>query len=492
MTLLMEGRGCNESHRTHRWREVGGFSVWALVLMLVSLWLVPGTVLAQEREPSEEPLSVEEAPPLDPSESAAAPRLIDGWREILMFGLDNEVIELLSVLRDQRERRLFPEIAELFAQSANPRLRQRILEFYTTMEYAGGESEALSVIQAHREVPGDLLLAAIRYVSAVVENPLPETRAALREVAEGTQITAAETAIRALGRRGGDEEIAPLVERLSDRRTPGPVRAAIILALGDLGATEAVDELLRIAGDTVEESTTRQFSADSLGRIGDERAIPLLLELAVGTDTMLRAYAVNALGAFRGDEVERIVINALRDSFWRVRVAALEAVARHDLEAAIPAVQFRAQRDPEGRVRTEALSALARMSDPRARTFLHEFVLGERNPEAMRITALQRLAEVDWRSTIPLFEQIVEAEQRKPQSRMMDQVGRMISTSDEVVPNAIYEAFLDHPNFIMQIYGIRAVGRHGIRALRERVATMSEAPHHQAVRRVATDALERM
>lgn len=485
MTSTTEYACGNGSKGPQRLLEGGGIPRRVLVGLFVILWLAPTTVLADENERAEQPEQPERV-------EDSAPGLIDGWREVLMFGLDNEVIELLSILRDQRERRLFPEIAELFDQTSNPRLRQRILEFYATMEYPDGELAALTVIQAHREVPGDLLLAAIRYVSSAIENPQDETRVALRAVADGTQITAAETAIRALGRRGGDEEIAPLVERLADRRTPGPIRAAVILALGDLRAAEAVDELLRIAGDSVEESTTRQFAADSLGRIGDERAIPLLLELAVGSDTMLRAYAVNALGAFRGEEVERIVINALRDSFWRVRVAALEAVARHDLEAAIPAMQFRAQRDPEGRVRTEALRALAQMSDPGARTFLHEFVMGERNPEAMRITALQRLADADWRATITLFEQIVEAEQRKPQSRMMDQVGRMISTSDEVVPNAVYEAFLDHPNFIMQIYGIRAVGRHGVRALRERVVTMSEAPHHQAVRRVATDALERM
>ncbi|TVR00573.1 MAG: HEAT repeat domain-containing protein [Spirochaetaceae bacterium] len=475
--------GCK---RLQRGRGSRGLSRVVLVALLVFLGLVPVTVRAEEPEGAVEPTLAEE------TEGAAEPTLIDGWREVLMFGLDNEVIELLSVLRDQRERRLFPEIAELFDQSVNPRLRQRVLEFFTTMEYPDGEPAALVVLEAYREVPTDLLLAAIRYVSLVVTHPQEETRAALREVAEGTQITAAETAIRALGRRGGEEEIGPLVQRLSDRRAPSPIRAAVILALGDLRATEAVDELLRIAGDTVEESTTRQFAADSLGRIGDEQAIPLLMELAVGSDTMLRAYAVNALGAFRDDEVERIIVNSLRDSFWRVRVAALEAVARHDMDSAIPVVQFRAQRDPEPRVRTEAIRSLAQMSDPRARTFLHELVLGERNPEAMRITALQRLADNDWRATVPLFEQIVETEHGKPQSRMLDQVGRIISTSDEAVPHAIYERFLDHPNFIMQIYGIRAAGRHGISALRERVSKMTDAPHHQAVRRAATDALERM
>ncbi|TVR29894.1 MAG: HEAT repeat domain-containing protein [Spirochaetaceae bacterium] len=470
-----------------------------LLVGVATLWLPAQQLPDQESVPQqseEDPFAVPETgeelgiEQQDEDQQLRAP--IDDWRDTLMYGIDSEVITLLETLLEQREDRLHQEIVDLYDSSRNPRLQRRILDFFNEMRWDGAETQALRVLSEPREHPNDLLLSAVRYVSAAVESPAHETLQALHGVADSPQMMLAETAIRAIGLRGGEDDIGPLLNRLNDRRTPSALRAAVVLALGELRAVDAVDELIQISSNTSEDGTVRRYAADSLGKIGDPRAIDTLSALVSSDDTLLRAYAVNGIGHFEGEEVERVLTNALRDSFWRVRVSALQGIARHNMTDAIAAVIFRAERDPEVPVRSQAFETLSALDDRRARTFLQDFVQNERNSEALRISALQKMLEADAAAHAAVIEKLIDAEYDKPQSRILDQIGRILSTSETTVPNRIYDRLLHHPNFVIQIYGVRAAGRHGLSGLRARVSEMAEEPYHQAVRRTARDALERM
>ncbi len=458
---------------------------------VVALWL-PAQQLADEDDSLPVPESGEELGIEQQEEQQRLRTPIDDWRDTLMYGIDSEVIALLETLLEQREDRLHQEIRDLYDSSHNPRLQRRILDFFNEMRWDGAETQALRMLGQPREYPNDLVLSAVRYVSAAVESPAPETLQALHGIAGSAQMMLAETAIRAIGQRGAEDDIGPLLDRLNDRRTPGALRAAVVLALGELRAVDAVEELIQISSNTSEDGTVRRYAADSLGKIGDPRAIDTLSALVSSDDTLLRAYAVNGIGHFEGGEVERVLTNALRDSFWRVRVSALQGIARHNMTDAVAAVIFRAERDPEVPVRSQAFETLSALDDQRARTFLQDFVQDERNSEALRISALQKMLEADPAAHATVIEKLIDAEYDKAQSRILDQIGRILSTSETTVPNRIYDRLLHHPNFVIQIYGVRAAGRHGLSGLRSRVSEMAEEPYHQAVRRTARDALERM
>lgn len=477
------------------WVQFCGIRPLLLVVLPVVLLLgVP--VVAPADDPSEElPPPAVEAEDLGIEERTEDEGLrapIDDWRDTLRFGIDSEVISLLETLTEQREGRLHEEIAELYDFSPNPRLRRRILEFFTELQYGGAEELALQVLREPREHSNELVLAAVRYVAAVVEEPMSETLASLHEIADSAQPMLADTAMRAIGRRGGQDDIEPLMQRLTDRRTPTALRGSVILALGELRAADAVEELIRIVGATAEDATVRRYAADSLGRIGDPRAIEPLSALLRSEDTMLRAYVVNGLGHFEGAEVERALTAALRDSYWRVRVAALQGIARHGMHGAVPAVVFRAERDPETPVRNEALLTLARLDSRETRKFLSEYVQNSRIPEASRIVALRHMLEQNTGAYVDVVEALIEAEYDKSNSGTLDQIGRVLSTSEQRVPDAVYERLLDHPNFVIKIYGLRAIGRHNVRSLSDRLREMAEEGNHQAVRRTAVDALNRI
>lgn len=82
---------------------------------------------------------------------------------------------------------------------------------------------------------------------------------------------------------------------------------------------------------------------------------------APGPDYWLRVWALRGLLWLWDDRATSAVVGALDDDAWRVREMGLKVVARHRLDAALPAVALR-QQDPVARVRQAAQRALVRLS----------------------------------------------------------------------------------------------------------------------------------
>jgi uncharacterized protein len=107
----------------------------------------------------------------------------------------------------------------------------------------------------------------------------------------------AQLAVRWLGQHGGKDALEPLKDALT--HSDAGVRAAALLALGDLGDRRALPTLCdRLASDGA--SMARQAAAQSLGRLGD-RSVESALETAAGTDpkSKVRKAARDALTQVR-------------------------------------------------------------------------------------------------------------------------------------------------------------------------------------------------
>lgn len=102
------------------------------------------------------------------------------------------------------------------------------------------------------------------------------------------------------------------------------MREQAVRQLIEMGA-EAVPALLRVVSDPF--SRGRSGALRALGAIGDDRALPMLLELLTAEDELLRANAAFALSNFAGEQVAAALERSLHDSKARVRRAAAEALA---------------------------------------------------------------------------------------------------------------------------------------------------------------------
>jgi HEAT repeat protein len=124
-----------------------------------------------------------------------------------------------------------------------------------------------------------------------------------------------------------------------------------------------------------EHSIVRGHAAVCLGRLGDPRAIPHLMELCRDPEVTVRVVVMEALGLLRAREAERVLVEGLGDSARDVRGSAARALGFLGAIDAIPALGRVLDSDPDRWVRLDAVEALVILGDETAR---------ERVPEALR------------------------------------------------------------------------------------------------------------
>ena len=161
------------------------------------------------------------------------------------------------------------------------------------------------------------------------------------------------------------------------------VRRYLALALGRLGDRRATPALLEAAKDSAAngphtDPETQIYSVWALGAIGDPSAEPALVELARSEDAGVRKTAIHALGSFPGEESRAALASALGDPIEDVRWNAAVALARRRDLAAAPVLLEMLDRahlgaiagmSEEQRVDTllQAIEAAGVVPDPRLR-----------------------------------------------------------------------------------------------------------------------------
>jgi HEAT repeat protein len=130
--------------------------------------------------------------------------------------------------------------------------------------------------------------------------------------------------LKSHGRRR-DEFVAGLIAALDNPEPMTPVRAAWIL--GELRAREAVPSLVESSDRHADDPEFLAAVAEALGKMADESAVPFLITLAHASFLKVRLAAVEALARWKDDDV---VARALRRSLLDPN-----AIVRREARAAL-------------------------------------------------------------------------------------------------------------------------------------------------------------
>lgn len=412
------------------------------------------------------------------------------WRDILRFGINSQIVELMPTLTDSRAEELLPEVLDLINSSNNSAVLGAAFDFLLAVESDAGAARAVELTEDYLNRSTDLVAASMRYLRERAVAIEPETRETLQEIAERQPVPRAITALQLLARGGAT--IDELVELYRSGDLAEDVRAQIILELGERGDPAAFDFVSELIDEGDFANTTEQrYAIDTLGKLGDERALPIILRQFDSSDALTRAYAASALTQFDSNQANRALEAALRDEFWRVRVSALQAIGERRYTDALDAVVFKLRSDPEAPVRLAAVESLADLGTRRAWGALIERLESDRTPIAERTAIIRRLVAENPGGAEATLRELVLAEWDDNESRILDAVGRAIADQERAsLARPLSELLLGHPHFILQIYAVRAIGRHRIGTLRGEVEARTGEGYHPALRSAARRSLE--
>ena len=412
--------------------------------------------------------------------------LLDERRDVLRYGIDSEVITLLETLKNEEYDELNKELVVIYAESRNPALKSAAAEVLALFEYAAALEPAREILESFPDSES-LLTATIELIVLFKDR---ESLPLLRTYAEDQKSAVALKAVEALGKLGGPEEIDYLQELYADDERSESVRAEALTALGRLESGASIPFLQEILQDQGAPRSFRWRACQALGEIGSPEALPAIEKAMNDGDTILRTYAVRALRAFDSALVYDYFIEALRDSFWRVRLAAVETLGERKERDSFDILAYKATRDPEEKIRIAAVHALAKIGGTRSFDLLAEISTGERNSQALRISALHALIKENVGASFDAVDAILESEARNHDSRIFVETVKALSGAEHPRLAGYFERLLESTNVSVVLMALQGIEENGFSALREKVRVLSESRTAASIKKRAGSVLE--
>ena len=148
--------------------------------------------------------------------------------------------------------------------------------------------------------------------------------------------------VTALGSFKDDAAIAAKLNSIASRDQSYRARAAALQALGKLKAPDALATLDAAVAADSPDGFLRNAALRSLGPLGDDKAVPLLLQWsAAGKPIESRTAAINSLGRLQKNnkDITKQIAEYLAEQHFPVRMAAIFALGGRGDATAVPALE---------------------------------------------------------------------------------------------------------------------------------------------------------
>ena len=426
--------------------------------------------------------------------------VIEQQRDIIRFGTETEISNLIQTLRNERASYLDEELISIANRTRNRNILIGVFNFFGEMEKAGLEDRAIRAINEIDYEANDTVTAAVNYLGRVRAAQAIDT---LQELINTGENRFLDISIRALGRvasgnNDNDQERADsvaffLLDYYNNRNPSDDSRREIVIALGETRSKTSVSFLSNIVMNSESRLFLRISAVEALAKIGDNEGLEAVIDAISSTDPNLRSAAVAALGPFSGEMVDDAILEAFRDSFWRTRMGAAQAAGQRQMIAAVPYLRFRAENDEVPQVRDEAIRALGAINTDESIAIVDTLFFNRRSSDRVRLVAGEVLMQYRADSyAIRVSAEMDDARQRN-QTPLYNGFIRLMSTavSDSLEPFA--RGLLQTGGVIERSLGLDLVINNEFSGLAEEVRNLlDEQRHGISISRKARLAMERL
>jgi HEAT repeat protein len=408
----------------------------------------------------------------------------------LKYGIDSQILGMIEKLKEERNDKHNEALLEVFDRTTNPKIQSSIAEFFRTIESKALKDTAFERLQEYDDMRPELVTALTAYLEEYQDQEITKL---FNEMTEDPRNQVAGRAVRALGASGNDTYTRDLIN-LYEESSNESMKSAVLDALGKLGNDEALDLLIEEVRDDDNSKSLRWKACIALGKIGNPEALDTIEYLFGEKDPYLRMYAVRALSNFESDEVQTLLMEALRDDHWRVRVSAAESLGTLGSSKAVEILKFKARHDPErNNVAPAAIRSLGTIGGDKAFSFLREVYENDDYSDSLRLTAMRSLIENDLRGSLATLRKVIDEEWEEENSRILEYTCKELSTTENRILQPLYQKMLTHPDhFHIPIYGLRGIRLNGLRALKSEVKKLTDEEHNQHVRELAKTVLDEL
>lgn len=310
--------------------------------------------------------------------------------DILKFGLEDDISELLDSMTKNKDVRFVNEVYDLFQETKSAVLREKILTFFKTIEDPCLEDYAVMVLNDPYDEKKSTVNACFSYLQmAKTKEAVPAVCALLESDNEEYFSGAIET----LGKIGGSREAVYITEFLEREDLTVQQRQSLVRVLGELHALETYDTLVEYAQDEDENAFVRMYSAEAIGVMEKAEGEEVLIELFESDNPNLRQYVIKGIKHFKNKEANDILIQGLKDNHYKVRQEAIAAIQENAVTEADEYLIYRAKNDPVQAVKNDAIVSLAKLNTSKGNEYLLSQITEKKVPDAQKSRVAKVLLE---------------------------------------------------------------------------------------------------
>ena len=408
----------------------------------------------------------------------------------IKFGTETEIAALIQSLRTENTDYLDDELAALIETTRNQKILSGVFGFFGDREKTGLEDRAIRAIEERDDEANETVLSAVEYLGKVKAAKASD---ALMELLDTQERRFMNTAFRALGRTSSvnkefaDKTAEFLIDFYTNRDPGDDNRREVITALGAAGSAKGLPLLVELASNADERIPLRIAALDALSKLGDSGGLDAILACIGTKDPNVRSAAVAALGPFSGEQVDKAILDAFRDSYYRTRIAAAQASRDRKLAAAVPYLKFRAERDDVPNVRDEAIRALGAIADDEAMNALDGLFAERKNSERVRLISAEMLMKnAAAKNLNRLIAELNEAKLKNLTSLyngFLKIIGEAKVAGDTRDMENITRTFLQSGGIMEKLYALDMAANNNLKGLSEEIKAMTNEKNESLVRK---------
>lgn len=397
--------------------------------------------------------------------------------DVFKFGLESDILQLLQTIQDEKTHEYDNEIRTLFETTRSISIRESVISLYTRNKQMLPEQWMFQIL----EDPWDSPKTTVRLIlTHVYELEIRSAASYIRNLLAEDNSDFRDQLIQTIGKIGDSTDAAFLVDYLDsdfdvDDKTRLVIRQNIMTALGELGALETWDRLHEIASDEDENPFIRATAATSLSSMKKADILPLLENLFENKDPLLRSAAITGASNFTDSVARSLIIEGLRDNYYKVRLEALSAVEKLMLADAEPSILYRAQFDPVDSVKAKAYEVLGAIKTESAHKWLLDTFNADATSDRYKVKAADVLMKHNSRLIVDSFARMVDSSLKDDKKKWLRyELGKIMLNTPDTDYEDIALAYLMNSDVSTRGIGLELFNKFRYESLRGEVEKISE------------------
>ncbi len=409
---------------------------------------------------------------------------VEEIKSILKWGVESQVIKIVSQLKENKKAGFSSEIENIYINTGNTKLKVLILDYFTAIENSCLYDDCIEKLKTYDNYNTEYMKAILNYVEKFIKNATEEEKKIFLDIILYGRDFAAQQTVKLIGNKKLENFSTKLYELFNDYAYKTSVKPEILKTLGKLNYLEAEEKIVETALSETKSKDFRFAAIDSLGEIGNDKAIKTLKKLLTNKDSYIRNRSLNALYNIKNINIDEIILSALKDNYWKIRMNALDKIENENLKQFEDVVLFKAKYDPEKNIQNKSIKVLGVIGGEKSEKYLVESFLNGGFSLKKRKLCLKSMKKFGYKNYVNKFTKIIEKEMRRDSRnrKLLDTIAFELTKIKEPELAPIYMQLLNSNIGLYQYYAMEGIKLNNLKIGRDEITKLSNIGNNNRLR----------